>query len=127
VRFTRDRRALAAVALTTDTSTLTAAANDLGFEQIFARQVEALGRKGDLALGMSTSGKSPNVILALKRAREMGLVTAALAGRDGGDLPALADHCLVVPAESTARIQEMHILLGHALCGAVEAELGLVG
>ncbi len=126
VRFTRDRRALAALALTTDTSTLTAAGNDLGFEQIFARQIEALGRKDDVAVGISTSGKSPNVILALEQARKMGLVTAALAGGDGGELPRVADHCLVVPARTTARIQEMHILLGHALCGAIEAELGLV-
>ena len=112
--------------MTTDSSTLTAAGNDLGFEQIFARQIEALGRPGDVALGISTSGKSPNITLALKRARETGLITVALTGRDGGDLPGCTDHCLIVPSEVTSRIQEMHILLGHMLCGALEFELGLV-
>ena len=126
VRYKKDRRAIAALALTTDTSTLTAAANDLGFERVFARQIEALGREGDVALGISTSGKSPNVLEGLRQARKMGLVTAALGGRDGGDLPRLADHCLVVPSETTARIQEVHIMLGQMLCGALELELGLV-
>ncbi len=125
VRFVRDRRALAAMALTTDTSTLTAAGNDLGFEQIFARQIEALGRPGDVAIGISTSGTSPNVLEALRRARSLGMRTVALGGRDGGELPAVSDHCLIVPDAETARIQEMHILLGHMLCGALELELGL--
>jgi D-sedoheptulose 7-phosphate isomerase len=126
VRYKTDRPAIAALALTTDSSVLTAAGNDLGFEQVFARQIEALGRAGDVAVGISTSGKSPNVVNGLRRAREQGMITAAFTGRDGGDLPPLADHCLVVPAEATARIQEMHILLGQMLCGAVEIGLGLV-
>lgn len=126
VRFSVDRPAIAAIALTTDTSVLTAAANDFGFEQVFARQIEALGRTGDVAIGISTSGRSPNVVRGLERARALGLVTAALTGRDGGDLPQLADHCLIVPSDVTARIQEMHILLGQMLCGALEIELGLV-
>ena len=126
VRYKSDRAAIAAIALTTDSSTLTAAGNDLGFEQIFARQIEALGRPGDIALGISTSGKSANITEALKKARETGLVTVALTGRDGGDLPGCTDHCLIVPSETTSRIQEMHILLGHMLCGALEFELGLV-
>jgi D-sedoheptulose 7-phosphate isomerase len=126
VRYKSDRAAIAAIALTTDTSTLTATGNDLGFEQIFARQIEALGRPGDIALGISTSGKSPNITEALKKARETGLIPVALTGRDGGDLPGCTDHCLIVPSETTSRIQEMHILLGHMLCGALEFELGLV-
>lgn len=123
VRFETDRPALPAVALTTDTSALTAAGNDLGFEQIFARQVAALGRKGDLLIGLTTSGDSANVIAALKTAREMSLVTACLAGRNGGKVAeeGLADHCLVVPGDNTARIQEVHILIGHLLCAAVDA------
>ena len=127
VRYKTDRPAIAALALTTDSSVLTAAGNDLGFEHVFARQIEALGRPDDVAIGISTSGKSPNVLTGLARAREQGLVTAAFTGRDGGDLPPLTDHCLIVPAESTARIQEMHILLGQMLCGAIEIKLGLVG
>jgi D-sedoheptulose 7-phosphate isomerase len=127
VRYRRDRAAIAALALTTDTSTLTAAGNDLGFDQVFARQVEAVGREEDVAVGISTSGTSPNVLNGIRKAREMGLVTVALTGRDGGDTPGLVDHCLIVPSEVTSRIQEMHILIGHALCGALEDELGLVG
>ena len=126
VRYERDRPAIAALALTTDTSTLTAAGNDLGFEQVFARQIEALGRPGDVAVAISTSGTSPNILRALERAKGMDLVTAALTGRDGGGLPPLADHCLIVPAGETARIQEMHILLGHMLCASLEIELGLM-
>jgi D-sedoheptulose 7-phosphate isomerase len=125
VRYKRDRAAIAALALTTDTSTLTAAGNDLGFERIFARQIEALGRPGDVAIAISTSGKSPNVIAALKQAKSMRIVTAALGGKDGGGMAGLADHLLVVPSDTTARIQEMHILLGQMLCGALEIELGL--
>ncbi len=125
VRYRRDRAALAALALTTDGSLLTAAGNDLGFERIFARQIEALGRAGDVALGISTSGNSPNVVLALRRARERGLRTAAFTAGDGGALPELVEHCLIVPSAVTARIQEMHITLGHLLCHALEVELGL--
>lgn len=127
IRYKQDRAAIAAIALTTDTSALTAAGNDLGFEQLFARQIEALGRTGDVAIGISTSGKSPNVLAALKRAKALGLVTAALGGKDGGDLRSVADHVLVVPSDVTARIQEMHITIGQMLCGAIERELGLVG
>jgi D-sedoheptulose 7-phosphate isomerase len=126
IRYKRNRSAIAAIALTTDTSALTAAGNDLGFEQIFARQIEALGKPGDVAVAISASGKSPNVIAALKQARAMRLVTVAFGGGNGGDLAALADHLLVVPSTTTARIQEMHITLGQMLCGALEIGLGLV-
>ena len=125
VRYKADRAAIAALALTTDTSALTAAGNDLGFERIFARQIEALGKPGDVAIAISTSGKSPNVIAALKQAKAMKLVTAAFGGKNGGDLKGLADHLLVVPSDTVARIQEMHITLGQMLCGALEIELGL--
>ena len=126
VRYVRDRDPIPAIALTTDTSALTAIGNDMGFEQLFARQVAALGRPGDLALGISTSGRSPNVTRALETARDLGLVAAALSGRDGGELVGLADPLLIVPSETTARIQEMHITLGQMLCGALERGLGLV-
>jgi D-sedoheptulose 7-phosphate isomerase len=126
VRYRANRRALAAIALTTDTSALTAIGNDLGFAELFARQIEALGRPGDLAIGITTSGKSANVTLGLRKAKAMGLAAAALAGRDGGDLVGLADPLLIVPSDVTARVQEMHILLGQMLCGALEIELGLV-
>ena len=125
IRYKRGRVAIAAMALTTDTSALTAAGNDLGFEQIFARQIEALGKPDDVAIAISTSGKSANVIAALKQARSMRLITAAFGGKGGGDMAPLADHLLVVPSTTTARIQEMHILLGQMLCGALEIELGL--
>ena len=125
VRYKTDRAAIAAIALTTDGSALTAAGNDLGFERVFARQIEALGRPGDVAIALSTSGKSPNVIAALKQAKAMKLVTVALGGKGGGDMKGLADHLLVVPSDTTARIQEMHIALGQMLCGALEIELGL--
>ena len=127
VRYKADRAAIAALALTTDTSALTAASNDLGFEQVFARQIEALGRSGDVAIAISTSGKSPNILSGLKQAKAMGLVTAAFGGKGGGGLQGLADHLLVVPSDTTARIQEMHIALGQMLCGAIEIELGLAG
>ena len=126
IRYKRNRAAIAALALTTDTSALTACGNDLGFDQIFARQIEALGRRGDIAIAITTSGKSANIALALKQAKSMGLVTAALGGKGGGDLVGLTDHLLVVPSNTTARIQEMHITLGQMLCGALEIELGLV-
>lgn len=126
VRYTVDRPALAAIALTTDTSNLTAAGNDLGFDRIFERQVEALGRPGDVAIGITTSGRSPNVLRGLAAARRGGLLTVAWTGRDGGDLPGTVDHCLVVPSDTTARIQEVHLFLGHLLSGALERELGLL-
>jgi D-sedoheptulose 7-phosphate isomerase len=123
IRYKANRTPIAAIALTTDTSALTAAGNDLGFDKIFARQIEALGRAGDVAIAISTSGRSPNVIAALKQARAMGIVTAALGGK--GDMAGLADHLLTVPSDTVARIQEMHITLGQMLCGALEIELGL--
>jgi D-sedoheptulose 7-phosphate isomerase len=126
VRYGRDRAPIAALALTTDSSTLTAAGNDLGFEQIFARQISALGRPGDVAIGISTSGRSPNVVNAIEVARAAGLTAAAFTGGDGGKLVGLADPILIVPSRTPARIQEMHITLGQMLCGALEAELGLV-
>jgi D-sedoheptulose 7-phosphate isomerase len=125
VRYVKDRAPIAAIALTTDTSALTAIGNDLGFEQLFARQVAALGKAGDLAVGISTSGTSPNVLAGLATARALGIATVALGGKDGGDLSSHADLVLVVPSNTTARIQEMHILLGQALCGALEKRLGL--
>ena len=126
VRYGRDRDPIAALALTTDTSALTAGGNDLGFDQIFARQVQALGRPGDVAIGISTSGRSANVLRGLETARQMQLVAAAFGGGEGGGLPSVADPVLLVPSATTARIQEMHITLGQMLCGALERELGLV-
>lgn len=126
VRYSRDRDPIAGLALTTDTSTLTAVGNDFGFDQLFARQIRAHCRRGDVAVGISTSGRSRNVILGLEAAREMGVTAAALGGGDGGDLVGLADPLLVVPSKATARIQEMHITLGQMLCAALEQELGLV-
>ena len=123
VRYERDRAPIAALALTTDTSTLTAIGNDYGFDDLFSRQVEALCRPGDVVIGISTSGNSENVIRALKAARNLDAVAAGFGGRDGGRMRGLADPLLVVPSDDTARIQEMHITLGHMLCGALETEL----
>ncbi len=125
VRYQSNRRAMAAIALSTDTSILTACANDFGFESIFERQIEALGRPGDVAVGISTSGKSPNVLRGLKQARAGGLKTVGFAGGEGGEMPALCDALITVPSAVTARIQEMHITLGHALCVALEARFGI--
>jgi len=126
VRYKTDRPAIAAIALTTDTSALTACSNDLGFEAVFGRQVEALGRPGDVAMGISTSGRSPNVLAGLTSARKLGLRTVGLCGVDGGGMAPLCDALLVVPSKTTARIQEMHITLGHALCSALEHRLGML-
>lgn len=126
VRFIANRRPIAAIALTTDSSALTAIGNDLGFDQLFSRQINALGRTGDVAIGISTSGRSPNVLVGLRAAKEMGIVPAALGGGDGGDLVGLADPLILIPSTKTARIQEMHIAVGQVLCGALEMELGLV-
>jgi len=125
IRFVSDRRALAGLALTTDSSALTACGNDLGFEAIFARQIEALGRPGDVAIGFSTSGNSPNVIRALQAARDLQMTAAAFSGRTGGKLKDIADPLVLIPCNTTARIQEMHILLGHVLCEEIENRLGL--
>ncbi len=119
-RFERERAALAAVALTTDTSILSAIGNDYGFDGVFARQVEGLGRRGDVALGISTSGGSVNVVAALDAARSRGLKTIALTGRDGGAVGRAADIHVNVPDESTARVQEVHTTLIHALCDLIE-------
>jgi D-sedoheptulose 7-phosphate isomerase len=123
VRFIKDRQALAGLALTTDSSVLTACGNDLGFDLLFARQIEALGRPGDVAIGLTTSGNSPNIICGLERARSMGIAAAAFAGCGGGKLVGVADPLLIVPASETARVQEMHILLGHIFCTGLEREL----
>jgi D-sedoheptulose 7-phosphate isomerase len=120
-RFQRERRPLSAVALTTDTSVITAVANDYAYEQVFARQVAALGRSGDVAFGISTSGRSVNVLRALEEAKRNGLTTVALVG-DGGE--PLADVTIHVPTANTARIQEAHRTALHALCGVIEEEVG---
>jgi D-sedoheptulose 7-phosphate isomerase len=122
-RFARERRAVPALALTTDTSALTAIANDYGFERVFARQIEAFGAPGDVAVAISTSGTSPNVVEGLKMAAERGMTTVALTGRDGGEAGALADIHLNVPHEVTARVQEAHTVLLHVICELVEAGL----
>lgn len=126
IRYHTDRPAIAAIALTTDTSALTAGSNDMGFERIFARQIEALGRAGDVAVGLSTSGRSRNVLNGLREARHRGLQTVGLIGGDGGDMRELCDVSIVVPSAITARVQEMHIFVGHLLCKALEQRLGLV-
>jgi D-sedoheptulose 7-phosphate isomerase len=122
-RFQLERRALPGLALNTNTSSLTAIANDYSFEKIFARQVECFGVKGDAAVGLSTSGRSRNVLCALEVARKQGLVTIALTGRTGGLLKALVDFCICVPSEETPHIQEAHILTGHILCEIIERGL----
>jgi len=122
-RFERERAAMAAIALTTDTSILTALANDYDFTMVFARQVEALGRPGDIVLGISTSGGSANVLAAFEAARAGGLTTVALTGRDGGVVGKAADIHVNVPAASTARVQEVHRTLLHAVCALIEREL----
>src|SRR5574343_28234 len=124
-RFIKDRRPLAAVALSTDTSALTCIANDYPFDEVFARQVRALGRAGDVLVAISTSGNSRNVIRAVEEARALGLRVLGLLGRDGGALRSMCDLALVVPSPVTARIQEAHILIGHTLCGLIEQRLGL--
>jgi D-sedoheptulose 7-phosphate isomerase len=121
-RFRRERRGLASVALTTDTSILTSIANDYGYESVFSRQVEALGVSGDVVVGISTSGNSANVVAALKAARSAGLVTVAFTGEGGGKMAQLADYLLAVPSRDTARIQEAHILAGHMLCDWIELD-----
>lgn len=121
-RFQKERRALPAIALTTDTSILTSLSNDYSYDIIFARQVEALGNKGDVLIGISTSGNSSNVVKAFEQARRQGLVTVAFSGRDGGVVARAADIAVVVPAQKTARVQEAHITFFHALCEIVEDE-----
>jgi D-sedoheptulose 7-phosphate isomerase len=125
-RYKKDRAAIAAIALTTDTSALTAIGNDYGFERLFSRQIEALGRKGDLAIGISTSGNSPNVLKAFEQCRAMGITTVGFTGQTGGKMLPLCDIALRVPSTTTARIQEMHITLGQMLCGSLEMNLGYI-
>ena len=125
-RFSKDRPPIAAVALSTDTSALTCIGNDYSFNDIFARQVQALGKAGDCLIAISTSGNSGNVLAAVAAAKSLGISTIGLLGRDGGKLKAQCDVSIVVPSQVTARIQEAHILIGHSLCGAVELKLGLV-
>jgi D-sedoheptulose 7-phosphate isomerase len=122
-RFQKDRIALAGIALTTNTSILTALANDYGYEAVFAKQIEALGQKDDVAIGISTSGKAKNVAAAIKQAKKMGIKTIALTGGDGGELARLADVSLIVPSKVTARIQEAHITIGHVVCELIEYAL----
>lgn len=123
-RFKKNRRPLRSVALTTDTSALTCIANDFSYDDIFSRQIEALGRAGDVLVGISTSGESENVLRAFRSAKELGLKTIALLGKGGGQAKDLVDTALVVPSDTTARIQESHILIGHILCELIERELG---
>jgi D-sedoheptulose 7-phosphate isomerase len=121
-RFLIDRRPLAGLALTVNTSSLTAIGNDYSFDLVFARQIEALGRAGDVAVGISTSGNSPNVLRAIEVARKLKMLTVGLSGR-GGKLVSVAEHCIRIPSDSTPRIQEAHILTGHILCEIVDRQL----
>ena len=125
-RFTGERRPLAALALTTDTSALTCISNDYSFSDVFSRQLLALGLKGDALVAISTSGSSINIINAVNKAQEIGIYTIGLVGKDGGKLKDLCDLSIIIPSNETARIQEAHILVGHIICGAVERNLGLV-
>jgi D-sedoheptulose 7-phosphate isomerase len=124
IRYKSDRPAIAAIALTTDSSALTACGNDMGFADIFARQIEALARPGDVAIGISTSGRSPNILAALREARKRSVLTIGLTGAGGGEMASLCDAMLEVPSRVTARIQEVHITVTHMLCKALEIRLG---
>ena len=121
-RFVKERRALPAIALTTDTSILTAVSNDYGYDRVFERQVAALTNPGDVVVGISTSGNSPNVVKAIEEAKLLGAVTIGMTGQSGGNLAALCDLCIKVPSSHTARIQEAHILIGHIVCAVVDEE-----
>ena len=114
---------MAAIALTTDTSILTAIGNDYGYERVFARQIEALGQPGDVLFAISTSGRSPNILAAVRAAREKSMVIVGMTGQNGGDLAAMCNHCLTTPSGSTPKIQEGHILMGHIICQCIEAEI----
>ncbi len=122
-RYLRERRAFPAMALTTNSSCLTAIGNDYSYEEVFSRQIEAFGNKGDVAIGISTSGNSPNVLWGLQIAKDKGMVTVAMTGKTGGKLRQLAEYCLCIPSDQTPRIQEAHILLGHVLCEIIEENL----
>jgi len=119
-RFVKERKALPGLALTTDTSALTAIANDHGYARVFARQLEAFAQPGDLFIGISTSGNSPSILKAFETAGELGCKTLGLSGRDGGEMNGLCELNIIIPSDITARIQEMHILIGHILCKAVD-------
>jgi D-sedoheptulose 7-phosphate isomerase len=122
-RYGFDRPSIPSIALTTDTSSLTAIGNDYGYDKVFSRQLEGLGSKGDLFIGISTSGNSENIINAFKSAKEKSIATLALVGRGGGKMAQMADYSITVPSDSTPRIQESHILIGHILCDIIEKEL----
>ena len=122
-RYGFDRPSIPSLALTTDTSNLTAIGNDYGYDQVFSRQLEGMGQKGDIFIGISTSGNSINIIKAFESAKLKGITTIALTGRDGGEMAKLADVALVVPSDSTPRIKESHILIGHILCDIIEKEI----
>ncbi len=122
-RYGFDRPSIPSLALTTDTSNLTAIGNDYGYDQVFSRQLEGMGQKGDIFFGISTSGNSQNIINAFASAKKKGITTVALVGRDGGKMAQMADIALVVPSDSTPRIQESHILIGHIICDIIEKEL----
>ena len=122
-RYKKDRPAYAAIALTTDTSALTAISNDLGYDKVFARQVEGLGTRGDVLLALSTSGRSPNILAALRMARERGLVTIGFTGSKGGALGTVCDHVLVAPSDDTAVVQQIHLAVGHGICEEIEQAL----
>ena len=122
-RYKQDRPAYAAIALTTDTSALTAVANDYGFEQVFARQVEGLGQRGDVLLALTTSGRSPNILAALRSARQRGLVTVGFTGSKGETLRSLCDHLLVAPSDDTPVVQQIHLAVAHGICDEIEQTL----
>ena len=124
-RYVNERRGYPAAALTADTSALTAISNDYGYDRVFARQIEALGRSGDLLIGLSTSGRSANVLYAMRKAREIGLFTVGLTGRDGGRLKDIVDLCITVPSDATAHIQEAHLVVGHIMCSFIDANLAV--
>ena len=122
-RFAKERRSLPAISLTENVASITAIANDYDYQRIFARQLEGLGQAGDVAIGLSTSGSSPNVLVGLRRAKELGLIVIGLTGSSGEAMRVLCDICLLVPSTKTARIQEIHLTIGHILCGLVEDAL----
>lgn len=122
-RYGFDRPSIPSLALTTDTSNLTAIGNDYGYDQVFSRQVEGMGQQSDIFIGISTSGNSQNVVNAFESAKAMGITTVALVGRDGGTMRNMADYAIVVPSNATPRIQESHIMIGHILCDVIEKEL----
>jgi D-sedoheptulose 7-phosphate isomerase len=126
-RYKSERKGLPGIALTTDTSALTAIGNDYGYDQVFSRQLSGMGQSGDIFFGISTSGNSQNIINAFEVAREKGITTVALVGRDGGKMGEMADIALIVPSDSTPRIQESHILIGHIICDIIEKEVFSTG